>query len=88
MYIIINDVIGSKTIDLSYPIHPTAGWGEARKETAVVSMHISNCQILLHKSKELLLKMGKKVVPNKGVYMDKELNSLIGMELDSNAGFP
>ena len=46
MYITINDVIGSKTIDLSYPIHSTAGWG---KETAVVSMHISNSQILLHR---------------------------------------
>ena len=27
--------------------------------------------------------MGKKIVLNKGVYMDKELNSLIGMELKS-----
>ena len=27
--------------------------------------------------------MGKKIVLNKGVYMDNELNSLIGMELKS-----
>ena len=27
--------------------------------------------------------MGKKIVLNKGVYMDKELNSLMGMELKS-----
>ena len=81
MYITINDIIGEKTIDLSYPIHPTAGWGEARKEIAVVSMHISNSQILLHRSIEVLLKTGKKIVLNKGVYTDKELNSLIGMEL-------
>ena len=46
-------------------------------------MHISNSQILLHRSIELLLKTSKKMVLNKGVYTDKELNSLIGMELKS-----
>ena len=30
-----------------------------------------------------MLKTGKKIVWNKGVYMDKELSSLIGMELKS-----
>ena len=80
MYITINDVIGGKTIDLSYPIHSTARWG---KEIAVVSMHSSNSQILLHRSIEVLSVMGKKIVLNKGVYMDKELNSLIGTELKS-----
>ena len=83
MYITINDIIGEKTIDLSYPIHPTARRGKARKEIAVVSMHSNNSQILLHRSIEVLLKTGKKIVLNKGVYMDKELNSLIGMELKS-----
>ena len=73
MYITINDIKGEKTIDLSYPIH-------SKKEIAVVSMHISNSQILLHRSIEFLLKTGKKIVLNKGVYMDKELNSLIAME--------
>ena len=53
------------------------------KEIAVVSMHISNSQILLHRSIEVLSVTGKKIVLNKGVYMDKELNSLIGMELKS-----
>ena len=76
MYITINDIKGEKTIDLSYPIH-------SRKEIAVVSMHSSNFQILLHRSIEVLLKMGKKIVLNKGVYTDKELNSLIGTELKS-----
>ena len=76
MYITINDVKGEKTIDLSYPIH-------SKKEITVVSMHISNYQILLHRSMEFLLKTGKKTVLNKGVYMDKELNSLIGTELKS-----
>ena len=72
----INDVKGEKTIDLSYPIH-------SKKEIAVVSMHISNSQILLHRSIEFLLKTGKKIMLNKGVYTDKELNSLIGTELKS-----
>ena len=31
----------------------------------------------------MLLKTGKKIVLKKGVYMDKELNSLIGTELKS-----
>ena len=76
MYVTINDIEGEKTIDLFYPIH-------SNKEIAVVSMHISNSQILLHISIEFLLKTGKKIVLNKGVYMDKELNLLIGMELKS-----
>ena len=76
MYITINDVIGEKTIDLSYPIDP-------RKEIAVVSMQSNNSQILLQKSIEVLLCTGKKVVLNKEVYTDKELDSLIGMELRS-----
>ena len=80
MYITINDIIGEKTIDLSYPIHSTAGRG---KEIAVVSMHISNSQILLHRSIEVLSITCKKIVLNKGVYTDKELTSLIGMELKS-----
>ena len=46
-------------------------------------MHISNSQILLHRSIEVLLKTDKKIVLNKGVYTDKELNSLIGTELKS-----
>ena len=76
MYITINDVKGEKTIDLSYPIL-------SKKEIAVVSMHSNNSQILLHRSIEVLLNTGKKIVLNKGVYMDKELNSLIGIELKS-----
>ena len=80
MYITINDITGEKMIDLSYPIHSTVRRG---KEIAVVSMHISNSQILLHRSIEVLFITGKNIVLNKGVYMDKELNSLIGMELKS-----
>ena len=80
MYIMINDIKGEKTVDLSYPIHSNTGRG---KEIAVVSMHISNSQILLHRSIEVLSVTGKKIVLNKGVYMDKEQNSLIGMKLKS-----
>ena len=76
MYITINDVIGEKTIDLSYPIYP-------EKEIAVVNMFSNNSQILFQKSMEVLLYTGKKIVLNKGIYMDKELDSLIGMELKS-----
>ena len=76
MYITINDVKGEKTIDPSYPIH-------SKKEIAVVSMDISNSQILLHRSIEFLLKTSKKIMLNKGVYTDKELNSLIGGEVKS-----
>ena len=76
MYITINDIKGEKTIDLSYIIY-------SKKEISVVSMHISNSQILLHRSIEFLLKAGKKILLNKGVYRDNELNSLIGMELKS-----
>ena len=88
MYITINDIKGEKTIDLSYPIHPTTRRGETKKEIAVVSMHIGNSQILLHRSIEVLSITGKKIVLNKGVCTDKELNSLIGMELKSQCWIP
>ena len=73
MYITINDIISEKRIDLSYPIKS--------KDIAVVSMLSDNVQYWLQGSIEVLLKTRKKIVLNKGVYMDKELNSLIGMEL-------
>ena len=75
MYITINDIIGEKRIDLSYPIKG--------KEIAVVSMLSDNVKHWLQGSIEVLLKTGKKIVLNKVVYTDKELNSLIGMVLKS-----
>ena len=75
MYITIYDVIGVKRIGLSYPIKG--------KNIAVVSMLSNNVQYWLQGPIEVLLKTGKKIVLNKGVYTDKELNSLIGMELKS-----
>ena len=86
MYITINDIIGEKTIDLSYPIHPTAEQGEARKEIAVVSMFSNNAQYWLLGPIEVLSKTGKKIVLNKVVYTDKELNAIIGQELKSRTG--
>ena len=76
MYITINDIKDEKRIDLSYPIHP-------KKEIAVVSMLSNNAQILLQRSIEVLLYTGKKIVLNKGIYTNKELDSLIGTELRS-----
>ena len=76
MYITINDIIGVKTIDLSYPIYP-------EKEIAVVTIFSNNSQILFKKSMEVLLYTGKKIVLNKGVYMDRKLDLLIGTELKS-----
>ena len=73
MYITINDIIGEKRIDLSYPIRG--------KDIAVVSMLSDNVQYWLQGSIEVLLKTGKKIVLNKGIYMDKELNTLIETEL-------
>ena len=76
MYTTINDIIGEKRIDLSYPI-------SSGKEIAVVIMLSNNVQYWLQGSIEVLLKTGKKIVLNKGVYTDRELNSLIGTELKS-----
>ena len=75
MYITINDVIGEKRIYLSYPIKG--------KDIAVVSMLSNNVQYWLKGPIYVSLKMGKKIMLNKAVYMDKELNSLIGTELKS-----
>ena len=65
-----------KELTYPYPIH-------SNKKIAVVSMLSDNVQYWLQGSIEVLLKTGNKIVLNKGVYMDKELNSLIGMELKS-----
>ena len=82
MYITINDIIGKARINLSYPIHPRKEvLGPRTVEIAVVSMLSDNVQYWLQGSIEVLLKTGKKIMSNKAVYMDKELNPLIGLEL-------
>ena len=75
MYITINDIIGEARIDQSYPVKG--------KDIAVVDMFSSNVLYWLQGPIELLLETGKKIVLNKGVYTDKELNSLIGTKLKS-----
>ena len=73
MYIIINDILGKKTIDLSYPVKG--------REIATITMLSNNVQYWLQGSIEVLLKTSKKILLNKTACMDKGLNSLIGMEL-------
>ena len=79
MYITINDIIGEKRIDLSYPIYNI----NQRKEIAVVSMFSDNAQYLLKGPMKILLKTGKETILTKGVYTDKELNAMLGPELKS-----
>ena len=92
IYITINDIVGEKRIDLSYPVKGKEApegsrWpldpAQQSADIAVVSMLSDNVQYWLQGSIKVLLKTGKKIVLNKGIYMDKELNSLIGMELKS-----
>ena len=79
MYITINDIKGKKRIDLSYPNY-------SKKEIAVIRMHSNNAQYWLQRPTEVLSVTGKKIVLNKAVYMDKELNDLIGAGLKSRIG--
>ena len=84
MYITINDVIGEKRIDLSYPFKGKDGpYGPHSAEITVISMFSNNVLYWLQGSIDVLVITGKKIVLSKGIYMDKELNSLIGMELKS-----
>ena len=70
----INDIIGNKRTDLSYPIR-------SGRKIAVVSMLSDNVQYWLQGSIKVLLNTSKKIVLNKGVYTDKELNAILGPEL-------
>ena len=76
MYITINDMIDEKRIDLSYPIR-------SGKKITVVSMFSNNVQYLLKEPVKLVLKTGEDVELKKGVYTDKELNAIIGLEMKS-----
>ena len=81
MYIMINDIIGSKTIDLSYPIRNF----DSRKEIAVVSFFSKNVQYwVTGDDLKFELKTGKEVSLLKGMmYTDEELNATIGLEYKS-----
>ena len=74
MYIMINDIKGEKTIDLSYPICSTTGQG---KEIAVISMLSENTQYEMTKPLKLKLVDGnEKEVLNK-TYTSRELNTFV-----------
>ena len=76
MYITINNIIGEKTIHLSYPIYSS-------KEIAVITMLSNNVQYLLKESMKIRLKTSEDMALREGVYMDKKLNAMIGLELKS-----
>ena len=71
MFITVNDII----VDLAYPIR--------ERKVAVVIMLSDNIQYWLKDPMKILLKTGEEMELVKGVYTDKELNALIGLELKS-----
>ena len=71
MYITINNVIGEKTIYLSYPIYSFS----SRKEIAVISMLCDNIQYEMTEPFKLRL-IDEKQVLNK-TYTSRELNMLV-----------
>ena len=75
MYITVNDIKGEKIINLAYSIR--------NKEVAIVIMLSDNVQYWLKEPMKILLKTGEETELTKGVYMDKELNTMIGFELKS-----
>ena len=81
MYITINDVIGSKMIDLSFPIQNLG----SSKEIAVISMLSGNTQYEMTKPLKLkLVDNSEKEVLNK-TYTSRELNAFVeGKHIVSN----
>ena len=80
MYITINDIIGEKTIDLSYSIRnfgSSAGQGEASKEIAVISMLSENTQYEMTKPLKLKLVDGSEKEVLSKTYKSRELNAFV-----------
>ena len=73
MYIMINDVIGSKTIDLSYSIR---NFGFS-KEIAVISMLSENTQYEMTKPLKLKLVDGSEKEVLSKTYTSRELNTFV-----------
>ena len=75
MYITINDVIGEKRIDLSYPIHSF----NRRKEIAVISMLSDNVQYEVVKPHAIIddISPGKKKLILSKTYASRELLSVL-----------
>ena len=84
MYNTINgiNIIGEKRIDLSYPIHSF----NTRKEITVISMLSDNVQYWLKGPMKVPLKTGEIINLTKGMYTDRELNPLMGMEVKLKSG--
>ena len=81
MYITINDVIGEKTIDLSYPIR---NFGSS-KEIAVISMLSKNTQYEMTKPLKLKLVDGSEKEVLSKTYSSRELNTFVeGKHIISN----
>ena len=78
MYITINDVIGEKRIDLSYPIHP-------RKEIAVITMFNDNVQYEIVKLHAIMdpISYTIKLIPSK-TYAGRELLSMLEGMIELN----
>ena len=74
MYITINDIIGEKTIDLSYPIQDF----DSSKEVAVVRMLSNNIQYKMTKPLGLKLVDGSKKQISNGSYTKRELDAIVG----------
>ena len=73
MYIMINDVIGEKTIDLSYSI-----WNFSfSKEIAVISMLSENTQYEMTKPLKLKLADGSEKEVLSKTYRSRELNAFV-----------
>ena len=74
MYITINDTIGEKTIDLSYPVQNF----DSSKEVAVVSMFSDNIQYKVTKTFNLKwIDNNEKQILN-GSYTKREIDALVG----------
>ena len=75
MSITINDVIGEKTINLTYSINSTARWG---KEVAVIRMLSNNVQYQILKLRAVMdpISDTKKMIPSR-TYAGRELLSML-----------
>ena len=74
MYISINDIIGEKTIDISYPIQNF----DSSKEVAVISMFSDNIQYKVTESFNFkLIDNSEKQILN-GSYTKREIDAIVG----------
>ena len=71
MYITIDDIIGEKTIDLSYPIRSS-------KEVAVISMLSNDVQYNVMKPRTIIDSIGNQKLILSNTYSGRELLSVLG----------